>query len=481
MHTPRGADILARVPLRRRGPRADVDAGRRSPRRRSPRCARRSAPTEHVICGLSGGVDSSVAAVLCHQALGDRLTCIFVDNGLLRQGEAEQVVAHVPRALPPEPRRASTRASASSARSRGVTDPGAEAQDHRPRLHRGLRGGGEEGRGRALARAGHALPGRHRERLVQGAERGHQEPPQRRRPARADEARSSSSRCASSSRTRCAPPARRSGCRATCSGATRSPGRASPSAASARSPRSGSRCCARPTRSSTEEIRAGGPLRRHLAGASRCSCPCGASASWATSAPTRRRAPCARCDSVDGMTADWAQLPYDVLGAHLEPHHQRGARHQPRRATTSRRKPPGDDRVGVRAGDRSSEIGSDRVPARDRPAAALSLLCGVPAAAGAGDADGVAAHARGRRRRRRSSSTTRRVGSLELRRGARRGAAAGRAPRHGEGRRLLPVGPARSRPRTGRARCSSRSPSSRCRTDASGLADPRLSRGFARP
>jgi GMP synthase (glutamine-hydrolysing) len=45
------------------------------------------------VCGLSGGVDSSVAALLCHRALGDRLTCIFVDNGLLRQGEAEQVVA----------------------------------------------------------------------------------------------------------------------------------------------------------------------------------------------------------------------------------------------------------------------------------------------------------------------------------------------------------------------------------------------------
>jgi GMP synthase (glutamine-hydrolysing) len=46
-----------------------------------------------VICGLSGGVDSSVAAVLCHRALGDRLVCIFVDNGLLREGEFESVVA----------------------------------------------------------------------------------------------------------------------------------------------------------------------------------------------------------------------------------------------------------------------------------------------------------------------------------------------------------------------------------------------------
>ncbi|MGH7583918.1 MAG: glutamine-hydrolyzing GMP synthase, partial [Gemmatimonadales bacterium] len=46
---------------------------------------------ERVICGLSGGVDSSVAAALVHRAVGDRLTCIFVDHGLLRQGEREQV------------------------------------------------------------------------------------------------------------------------------------------------------------------------------------------------------------------------------------------------------------------------------------------------------------------------------------------------------------------------------------------------------
>jgi GMP synthase (glutamine-hydrolysing) len=49
--------------------------------------------TGRVILGLSGGVDSSVAALLLHEAIGDQLTCVFVDTGLLRQGEAEQVVS----------------------------------------------------------------------------------------------------------------------------------------------------------------------------------------------------------------------------------------------------------------------------------------------------------------------------------------------------------------------------------------------------
>ena len=50
-------------------------------------------PEGRVICGLSGGVDSSVAAILIHEAIGERLTCVFVDHGLLRKGEADEVVA----------------------------------------------------------------------------------------------------------------------------------------------------------------------------------------------------------------------------------------------------------------------------------------------------------------------------------------------------------------------------------------------------
>jgi GMP synthase (glutamine-hydrolysing) len=52
---------------------------------------RRTVGRDRIVCGLSGGVDSSVAAALVHRAVGDQLTCVFVDHGLLRSGEAEQV------------------------------------------------------------------------------------------------------------------------------------------------------------------------------------------------------------------------------------------------------------------------------------------------------------------------------------------------------------------------------------------------------
>lgn len=55
---------------------------------------------EQVILGLSGGVDSSVLAALCHRAIGDQLTCVMVDTGLLRLNEAEEVMASIHHAMP---------------------------------------------------------------------------------------------------------------------------------------------------------------------------------------------------------------------------------------------------------------------------------------------------------------------------------------------------------------------------------------------
>ena len=56
---------------------------------------RKVGPDAHVICALSGGVDSAVAATLVHKAIGDRLHCCFVDNGLLRYKEQERVMDDV--------------------------------------------------------------------------------------------------------------------------------------------------------------------------------------------------------------------------------------------------------------------------------------------------------------------------------------------------------------------------------------------------
>ncbi|MGM0561803.1 MAG: glutamine-hydrolyzing GMP synthase [Pseudomonadota bacterium] len=90
VHTPDGGRLLANFTHRIAGCRGDWTMA--AFREQAVAAIRHQVGDGRVICGLSGGVDSSVAAVLIHEAIGEQLTCIFVDHGLLRQGEAEQVV-----------------------------------------------------------------------------------------------------------------------------------------------------------------------------------------------------------------------------------------------------------------------------------------------------------------------------------------------------------------------------------------------------
>ena len=90
VHTRDGAKLLSNFVHKVAGLKADWSMGAY----RASAVARIKAQVGRgrVLCGLSGGVDSAVAAVLIHEAVGDQLTCVFVDHGLLRQGESEEVV-----------------------------------------------------------------------------------------------------------------------------------------------------------------------------------------------------------------------------------------------------------------------------------------------------------------------------------------------------------------------------------------------------
>ena len=90
VHTPDGAKLLSNFVHAIAGLKSDWTMS--AYRREMISKIRAQVGKGRVICGLSGGVDSTVAAVLIHEAIGEQLTCVFVDHGLMRQAEAEQVV-----------------------------------------------------------------------------------------------------------------------------------------------------------------------------------------------------------------------------------------------------------------------------------------------------------------------------------------------------------------------------------------------------
>jgi GMP synthase (glutamine-hydrolysing) len=120
VHTPNGREILANFALRIAGARGDWTAG--SFIGSTVATVRAEVGDGKVMCALSGGVDSAVAATLVHRAVGDQLTCIYVDTGLMRKRESELLEATFAQSLGMPLRMVDAR-ERFLARLRGVTDP----------------------------------------------------------------------------------------------------------------------------------------------------------------------------------------------------------------------------------------------------------------------------------------------------------------------------------------------------------------------
>ena len=283
----------------------------RSSRRRPSACASRSGRRASVICALSGGVDSAVAALIVKRAIGSRLTCVFVDNGLLRKDEAAQVRKRFAERL----RLKVVFVDASRRflqKLEGVSDPERKRKIIGREFIEVFRSlDAQDGQGR-LPGAGHALPGRDRVGLGARPLGRDQEPPQRGRPAEVDEVQAGRAAALHvQGRGAQGRPRARASTRSS-STASRSRARASPCAASGRCAEQRLDCCARRTPSSSRRSR---PPR----------CIGKMWQSFAVLLPVRSvgvmgddrtyqyTIALRAVESLDGMTADWVRLPYELL------------------------------------------------------------------------------------------------------------------------------------------------------------------------
>ena len=139
-HTLQGGEILRRFVREIAGCDARLGHGQHHRGQRRARSAPRSAATS-VLLGLSGGVDSSVLAALLHRAIGGQLTCVFVDHGLLRLGEGDQVMATFAEHMGVRVIRVDAEQRFLAAL-RGEADPEAKRKIIGRDVHRGIRRGG---------------------------------------------------------------------------------------------------------------------------------------------------------------------------------------------------------------------------------------------------------------------------------------------------------------------------------------------------